>query len=372
MENNKYPHLTKYGWNDNWNKALQQKIQQTNKSLEPARIVAQFSKQYRVITESGERIAEVTGRYEFEAGSRSDFPAVGDWVLVHLLEGEQRASIHALLPRISSMTRKEAGNVIDEQVIASNMNAIFITNALNQDFNIRKIERYLIAVWESGALPVVLLTKSDLCSHPEKNIALIEAIAPGVPVHAVSAFLNKGKEELSPYLIPGYTVAIAGSSGVGKSTLLNWLADDHLQDVQAIRESDARGRHTTTHRELFILPSGAIMMDTPGMRELQLWDAADGWETTFADIITLASKCRFHNCCHESEAGCAVKQAIEEGTLDTRRYANYKKTEKELAHLARKEQTNNRKSMKQASKHSASKTKREARAYSRYDSQSLE
>ena len=358
MENNNYQHLAAFGWNDYWQSAWSESALFNHKGYEPARIVAQYSKQYRVITEDGEKIATVSGKYEFEAGGRSDFPAVGDWVIAQSLEGEQRAIIHAMLPRFSAMTRKEAGNVIDEQVIASNIDTIFITNALNQDFNIRKIERYLIAVWESGARPVVLLTKSDLCDDPDKKIAAVHDSAPDVPVHALSARLNKGKEELAPYLLPGLTIAIAGSSGVGKSTLLNWLAEDTLQQVQGIRESDARGRHTTTHRELFVLPSGAVMIDTPGMRELQLWDASDGWEMTFADIAELSAQCRFHNCSHESEAGCAVKEALESGILDSRRYANYKKTERELAHLARKEQAFSRKAVKNAGKQSSGKLKR--------------
>ncbi|WP_245600188.1 ribosome small subunit-dependent GTPase A [Paenibacillus harenae] len=372
MEKNNYPHLTVFGWNDSWQSAWGESAHFGNKGFEPARIVAQYSKQYRVVTEDGEKIAAVSGKYEFEAGGRSDFPAVGDWVIAQPLEGEQRAVIHALLPRFSAMTRKEAGNVVDEQVIAANIDTIFITNALNQDFNLRKIERYLIAVWESGARPVILLTKADLCDDPDRKIASVQDSAPGVPVHAVSAHMNKGKEELAPYLLPGHTIAVAGSSGVGKSTLLNWLADDSLQQVQGIRESDARGRHTTTHRELFVLPTGAVMIDTPGMRELQLWDAADGWETTFADIAELASQCRFHNCSHESEAGCAVKEALDSGTLDSRRYANYKKTEKELAHLARKEQANSRKAEKKAGKHSGAKSKRGSHERNRHSLIDLE
>lgn len=330
--------LMKYGWNQHW-QSLMDRMQDSNKPLVPARVTAQYSKQYRIITETGERTAAVTGKYEFEATSRSDFPAVGDWILVELLQGEPRAVIHKLLPRATAMTRKEAGSVPDEQVIAANTDTVFIVVALNQDFNVRKIERYLIAVWESGSQPVVLLTKADLCDDPGEYVSQVMSSAPGVPVHAVSSVLHQGKDDIAPYLIPGHTVAITGSSGAGKSTLLNWLSGEEIQRIQDIREDDARGRHTTTHRELFLLPGGTIMVDTPGMRELQLWDSADGWGEAFSDVEELARQCRFHDCRHESEAGCAVRKALEDGTLDSGRFANYKKTEKELAYLAKKEKS---------------------------------
>lgn len=228
---------------------------------------------------------------------------------------------------------------MEEQVIGSNLDELFIVNALNQDFNLRKIERYLIMAWESGARPVVVLTKADLSEQPEERIREVEAVAPGVPVHAVSALENRGMDTLLTYLLPGKTIAVTGSSGAGKSTLLNWLSDNNNQRVQGIREDDARGRHTTTHRELFVLPGGALLMDTPGMRELQLWDAADGWKEAFSDIEETAAGCRFRDCRHEKEAGCAVKTAVQQGTLDPKRLVNYRKTERELARIVRKEKT---------------------------------
>jgi ribosome biogenesis GTPase len=335
--------LVTYGWNQYWEDVIN--TQQINiAGLELGRVVAQFSKQYRLITELGEVTAGVTGKFEYNATDRCDFPSVGDWVVIEHLLGESRAVIHAVLPRRSAMIRKEAGNRVDGQVIGANMDFLFIVNALNQDFNLRKIERYLVAAWESQAQPVILLTKADLCSNPDEYISLVHSIAPGVPVHTVSAVKDLGMDELSIYLTPGSTVAIIGSSGVGKSTLLNWFADQDLQTVQSIRENDARGRHTTTHRELFVLPNGSIMIDTPGMRELQLWDTESGWHTTFADIEKLALACRYRDCQHQSESGCAVKQAIEGNELDSHRYANYLKTKKELNYLARKEQTVNQQS----------------------------
>lgn len=316
MDNNRgQQYLVTYGWNQYWEDVINsQQVNIAGHML--GRVVAQFSKQYKLITELGEVTSGVSGKYEFQAMDRCDFPAVGDWVVIEHLQGESRAIIHAVLPRRSAMIRKEAGNRVDGQVIGANMDFLFIVNALNQDFNLRKLERYLVAAWESQAQPVILLTKADLCTNPDEYISRI-------------------------YLKPGSTVAVIGSSGVGKSTLLNWFADQDLQIVQSIREDDARGRHTTTHRELFLLPNGSIMMDTPGMRELQLWDTEKGWHTTFADIEELALACRYRDCQHKSESGCAVKQAIEANELDSRRYANYLKTKKELNYLARKEQTLN-------------------------------
>jgi len=337
----KYLKLIEWGWNESWQASFDALASSgsVNKRLEPARVTAQLSQLYQIVAEDGERYAEVSGKFEYEASSRGDFPAAGDWVAAELLEGERRAVIHAVLPRRSAMIRKSAGNTMDEQIIGTNLDYVFIVNSLNQDWNPRRLERYLITVRESGSLPVVLLTKSDLCDDPAAFIAEAEQIASGVPVFAVSAMQERGREQLEPYLEPGRTVAAVGSSGVGKSTLLNWLAGDDLQTVRQIREDDARGRHTTTHRELFPLPGGAIWLDTPGMRELQLWDSHGGWQMTFADIEALASQCKFGDCQHESESGCAVRAAIEEGELEATRYANYRKTERELARLARKEQS---------------------------------
>lgn len=270
--------LRAYGWNSDWDRTLSQQNNELQR-LSPARVIAQFSHSYNVMTESGEHSANVTGKFEFNAAKRGDYPAVGDWVMVDRLPNENRSVIHAVLPRRTAMVRKAAGNTIEDQIIGANLDYLFIVNALNQDFNLRKIERYLIAAWESGAQPVVLLTKADLCDQPERFVAEVENAAPGVPVHFISALRDQGKDALATYLKTGNTIGITGSSGVGKSTLLNWLSGKTLQEVQGIRESDARGRHTTTQRELFLLDNGALVMDTPGMRELQLWEANDGGNT---------------------------------------------------------------------------------------------
>jgi ribosome biogenesis GTPase / thiamine phosphate phosphatase len=347
LNNNLIEHIQSYGWSTYWDSILAEQnpdIQQ----MTPARVIAQFSHSYKLMTESGEHSAGVSGKFEFNAVKRGDYPAVGDWVMVEMLPSENRSVIHAVLPRRTSMVRKVAGNVIEDQIIGANMDYLFIVNALNQDFNIRKIERFLIAAWESGAKPVVLLTKADLCEQPEKLASEVEYVAPGVPVHFISALLNQGKELLQPYLQPGNTIAIMGSSGVGKSTLLNWLADVDLQKIQGIRENDARGRHTTTHRELFLISNGALIMDTPGIRELQLWEAQDGWQHAFADIEQLAESCRYRDCRHDADPGCAVIEAVNTGALDPKRLVNYKKTARELAHMTRKENASNQKISKKA------------------------
>lgn len=293
------------------------------------------------MTTLGEHNAVVSGKFAYAALSPSDFPAVGDWVLAEPMPGEDRSIIHALLPRRSAMIRRAAGNVDVEQVVGANIDYLFITTALNNDFNVRRIERYLIAAWESGATPVVLLTKADLHPDPDSLRSQVELAAPGVAVHVVSALHGQGMDQIAPYLRPGATIAVSGSSGVGKSTLLNGLAGQTLMATSGIRESDSRGRHTTTHRELFPLPGGALVMDTPGMRELQLWDAHEGWQHAFSDIEALAQGCRYRDCRHEHDAGCAVLGAITSGELEAGRLVNYKKTERELARLARKDSRTN-------------------------------
>ncbi|WP_339278929.1 ribosome small subunit-dependent GTPase A [Paenibacillus sp. FSL W8-1187] len=364
--------LQPLGWNEAWSEPLAAAASRlqagglSTAGLEPARIVAQFSHLYRLAAADGEHLAEVTGRYAHGAASRTSYPAVGDWVLSSVPKpgDSSRASIHALLERRSALIRKEAGQVQEGQVVAANIDVLFLTMALNHDFNLRRIERYLVAAWESGATPVVLLTKADLADDPEALVREVEGAAPGVAVHAVSAQLGQGLEQLRPYLQPGRTIAVAGSSGVGKSTLLNELAGEASQRVQGVRGGDDRGRHTTTHRELFRLPGGALLMDTPGMRELQLWDeggSSSAHAGAFADIEELASQCRFGDCTHgKREQGCAIKSALASGELDAGRYENYLKTGRELARVARKEQSAARKSLPPA--HNKQRRKQERRS----------
>ncbi|SDT01788.1 ribosome biogenesis GTPase [Paenibacillaceae bacterium GAS479] len=345
--------LESYGWNESWEESLKGARAKAGgaEGLEPARITAQFSHLYRLVSASGEHLAEVTGRYAFDAANKTAYPSVGDWVLAAVPKpgDSSRASIHALLQRRSALIRREAGSVPEGQVIAANIDTLFLTTAMNHDFNLRRIERYMVAAWESGASPVVLLTKADLVEDPDELVRQVQAASPGVPVHAVSAQENEGLDQLLPYLKPGTTIAVAGSSGVGKSTLLNWLAGSEEQRVQGVRGGDDRGRHTTTHRELFRLPDGALLIDTPGMRELQLWEqdsGSDAHADAFADIEELTQRCQYRDCTHgKREQGCAIKSALARGELDAGRYENYLKTGRELARIARKEQIAARKNL---------------------------
>ncbi|MFB7812704.1 ribosome small subunit-dependent GTPase A [Paenibacillus chitinolyticus] len=330
--------LTELGWNEELRQAL---TGMSAEGLTAGRVALEHKRMYRVKTDSDEVLAEVSGSMRYQARSRGDYPAVGDWVALSVREEEGRATIHGVLPRKSMFVRKVAGNVTEEQIVAANVDVIFLVNALNADYNLRRLERYLVMAWESGASPVIILSKADLCASPEEvalRVAETEAIAPGVPVHAVSSLLGEGVEGLrAAYLGIGRTAAVAGSSGAGKSTLINALLGHEAMDTGAIREDDARGRHTTTHRELLLLPGGGVLIDTPGMRELQLWEADSGLSQSFDDVETLAASCRFPDCRHSSEPGCAVRGAIEDGTLDQARYDSYVKLQKELAFLARKE-----------------------------------
>lgn len=300
--------------------------------LRPARVLREERERYRIVGETGECGAEVTGRFRRDALTRADFPAVGDWVAVRAPSGDGTHRIEALLPRASAFTRKAAGTVTEEQVVAANVDTVFLVSGLDLDFNLRRIERYVAAAWESGAMPVVVLNKADLADDPDAAVAEVEGVAPGVPVVAVSAREDGNLEALRPWLVPGQTVALLGSSGVGKSTLVNALLGQDRMDTGTVRSGDSRGRHTTTHRELVPLPGGAVLMDTPGMRVLPLWADETAVADAFPDIGALAASCRFRDCRHESEPGCAVRGGIEPERLES-----WRKLQRELAWLARKQ-----------------------------------
>jgi ribosome biogenesis GTPase / thiamine phosphate phosphatase len=300
--------------------------------LAPARVAAQHRGTYVVYAEGGERPAEVAGRLRHEAVTASDFPAVGDWVAVEDAPDAGAATIHAVLERATAFSRKAAGEEAVEQVVAANVDVVFLVSAFGDDLNVRRIERYLASGWESGAEPVIVLNKSDLSVDLPADRAEVEAVAFGVPVHVVSCLAGAGLDELRTYLSGNRTVALLGSSGVGKSSLLNRLVGWERQDVQGIR-ADGRGRHTTTFRELVPLPGGGLLLDTPGMRELALWDAAGGVEDAFTDVADLAAACRFADCAHEREPGCAVQAALADGSLDEERLESYRKLQRELRHL---------------------------------------
>ena len=290
------------------------------------RIVLQEKGLYHIITMKGglpaSQPAEVSGKFRFESSGPSDFPAVGDYVMVDTNNGDT-AIIHRVLHRRSLFLRRAAGTANTEQAVAAKIDTVFICMALNNDFNLRRLERYLSAAWESGSIPVVLLTKSDLCDDLDLKLAQVQGSAIGVDILTTSALRNE-LDSLLSYMAPGKTVAFLGSSGAGKSTLINRLLGEERLKTGGLRNDD-RGRHTTTHRELIILPDGAMVIDTPGMRELGMWDASEGIDTAFADIEELAEACRFRDCTHSGEPGCAVCQAIAEGTLSQSRWQSYLK-----------------------------------------------
>lgn len=325
---------TDLGWNSFFEKAFEPYL---SGGYRAGRVSLEHKHMYRVQTEACEALAEVSGKMRHLALRREDYPAVGDWVVLSIREEEQRATIHAVLPRKSKFSRKVAGQVTEEQIVATNVDTVFLVTALNLDFNVRRIERYLVLAWESGANPVIVLSKADLCPDPEALAAEVAAVAVGVPIHIISSAENRGIQELADYISPGQTVALLGSSGVGKSTLVNRIYGKEILDTGDIRSGDDKGKHTTTHRELISLPGGGILIDTPGMRELQLWDASEGLSTSFQDIEELAEQCFFQNCKHQNEPKCAVKEALDEGTLPEGRFHSYVKLQKELAYLARKE-----------------------------------
>ncbi|HAM81568.1 ribosome small subunit-dependent GTPase A [Ornithinibacillus bavariensis] len=304
-----------------------------------ARVISVQKNSYRISDGDLEYLAHLSGKFLNESNSPLDFPSVGDWVEVQKIPEENKAVIKRVLPRRSQFVRQAAGNRTEAQIVAANIDIVFIVNSLNHDLNLRRIERYMILAYESGATPIILLTKRDQSTidEIEDAIASVSEVAIGVPIIPISSLNGEGIEELLGYLSDGKTAALLGSSGVGKSTLINSLLGQEVQETKDIREDDSKGRHTTTHREMFMMPNGSMLIDTPGMREIQLWDGGTAIETTFQDIELLEKDCRFSDCRHTTEPGCRVQEALSTGELSEERFQSYLKLQKELAYEERKQ-----------------------------------
>lgn len=325
--------LERYGWNSFFANAF---AEIGTEGLIPGRVVAQQRNSYTLKTEQGDLSAHLSGKVRYYARGIEDLPAVGDWVAT-TATGDGAARIEQILPRQTQFIRKAPGDRTEQQVLAANVDAVFLVSGLDNDFNLRRIERYLVLAAESGADPIIVLNKADLCADIDQRIKEVQSIAKDVPIVSMSALYDQGLEAFEKYLPKKSTAVLLGSSGVGKSTIINHLMGKNIQVTQDVRESDSHGRHTTSHRELMMLEWGAMLIDTPGLRELQLWGETQSVQDTFQDITELAAACKFSDCNHDTEPGCAVSQALQDGYLDQGRYESYIKLQREIAYLKRKE-----------------------------------
>jgi len=333
-------HLASLGWDAGWAAAFRAAGQTFGDRSEnrtgPGRVVAEHRERYTVSVGDGEVSAVLAGRARHVASARQELPAVGDWVGISRESGDGTAIVRFVVPRRSAFMRKSAGMVTEAQVVAANVDVALVVTALPGDLSSRRLERYLTLAWESGATPVIVLTKSDLSDDVSGALSQAALAAPGVEAIAVSAMSGDGMDALAARLEPGRTAVLLGSSGVGKSTLVNCLLGTAQQRTATVA-STGKGRHTTTHRELVRLANGALLIDTPGMRELQLWSADDGLGSTFADVEAYAASCRFRDCAHDQEPGCAVRDAVASGKLAGERLEHWHKLRRELAFLERKQ-----------------------------------
>ena len=325
--------LEDWGWDARWAEAF---AEDGARGLLAARVVAQQRGLLTIATADAIRHARVTGSMRHEAKGAADLPCVGDWIAAEANPGEEAMTVRRILPRRTKLSRKAAGETLEEQVIASNLDAVVVMTAMNADFNARRLERFLAVVRESGAEPVIALNKADSCAEPGPYLGEARLVAGDAAVVAMSAKTGDGLAVLSQWIQPGRTVGFVGTSGVGKSTLINRLLGREALKTFETRAGDERGRHTTTHRELFVLPGGGVLLDTPGMREMAFWEAGRGMAESFDEIDALAAGCRFKDCAHGSEPGCAVKAAIESGALPAARLESMNKLKKEMAFQKRR------------------------------------
>ncbi len=329
--------LTKLGWNSFFENSFKE-LKGSGYTM--ARVAVQNRNNYSLFSEDGELTAEISGKYRFlienDFDNKTDIPAVGDWVYFKKVENENRGIIDGVLKRKNKFSRKEAGEKTKEQVVAANLDVIFLMNSLNLDLNLRRIERYLTLILESDIKPVILLSKSDLIEDPMQAIESVKTIAMGFDVFSLSVKTGDGLEKLSSYFTGNKTIAMLGSSGVGKSSLINHLAGSELFITNDLSTYRDKGKHTTTFRELVMLESGGCIIDTPGMRELQLWEGSEGLNEVFDDIEELALQCKYSDCMHKDEPECAIREAIENGTLEAKRLVSYRKLQNEIKYFTEK------------------------------------
>ena len=336
--------LKQYGWNDFFGEKFSE---YADRGFSAGRVAVEHKSQYVLYTELGELTGEISGKMHFNSGDKEDYPAVGDWVVIRPVINDKKAIIEHVLPRRNKFSRKAAGVKTDEQIVASNIDYVFIMSSLNQDINLRRIERYLTLAWENEITPVIILSKADVFNLTRNSVSAyksldevvveVENISSNTKIHVISAAENTGIDELNQYFEGNKTAAVIGSSGVGKSTLINRLTDRTKMKVSDISLYKDKGRHTTSHRELILLPAGGLIIDTPGMRELQMWEGGEGVTETFPEIEKLINECKFSDCKHDTEPGCAIKAAIRSGEIDEDRYSSYLKLQREVSYFERRQ-----------------------------------